>query len=186
MTERAVGVPPRPAHAARRADHPDATFAGFVDRYGPELRRYCRSLTSDEDTADDVVQETFIAAWHQLGSFRGDASIGTWLYAICNRKIFDLHRRRRPDVVDDEILHGVPERPALEPHVAVSSSAFLTALDRALRELPARQRASWVMREVDAMTYPEIGAALGLSPDAARGQHRRATAALATRLQEWR
>lgn len=169
-----------------RAEHPDDTFVAFVDRYGPELRRYCRSLTSDEDATEDVVQETFIAAWHQLGSFRGDASIGTWLFAICTRKIFDFHRRRRPDVLDDAILHAVPAHPAEEPEAVAARGAFLTALDGALRELPLRQRASWVMREVESMTFPEIGEALDLSADAARGQHRRATTSLALLLQEWR
>lgn len=186
MTERAVDEPAELAHAFHRGDHPDDTFARFVGRYGRELLRYCRRLAPDEDTAEDVVQETFIAAWNQLASFRGDASVRTWLFAICTRKIFDLHRRRRPNVVDDEILRTLPDRADHEPASVASNSAFLNALDGALRQLPLRQRASWVMREVESMTFPEIGEILGLSPDAARGQHRRAAASLAVLLEEWR
>lgn len=186
MTERAVDGPTAPDHALRRDGHPGETFASFVERYDSELRRYCRPLAPDDATAEDVVQETFIAAWNQMASFRGDASIRTWLFAICTRKILDLHRRRRPDVVDDEILHTLPDRREHEPASVAASNAFLQALDGALRQLPLRQRASWVMREVESMTFPEIGRVLGLSPDAARGQHRRAAATLAVLLEEWR
>lgn len=188
MTERAVDGQRGLDHAYHhhRGEDPDDTFAQFVDRHGRELRRYCRQLAPDEHTAEDVVQETFLAAWNRLASFRGDSSIRTWLFAICTRKIFDLHRRRRPDLVDDETLRGLPDRPEHEPASVASSNAFLHDLDSALRQLPLRQRASWVMREVEAMTFPEIGKVLGLSPDAARGQHRRAAAALAVLLEEWR
>jgi RNA polymerase sigma-70 factor (ECF subfamily) len=186
VTEQAMDGPTAPDHVLGQDGHPDGTFAGFVERYGLELRRYCRPLAPDDDAAEDIVQETFIAAWNQLSSFRGDASIRTWLFAICTRKVLDLHRRRRPDVVDDEILHTIPDQRRHEPATVVSSNAFLNALDGALRQLPLRQRASWVMREVESMTFPEIGKVLGLSPDAARGQHRRAAATLAVLLEEWR
>ncbi|PTR28669.1 RNA polymerase sigma-70 factor (ECF subfamily) [Rhodococcus sp. OK519] len=186
MTEQAVDESEGLGHAFHRGSRPDDTFAAFVDRYGPELRRFCRPLAPDEDTAEDVVQETFIAAWNQLASFRGEASIRTWLFAICTRKIFDLHRRRRPDMVDDEILDTLPDRRDREPAAMASNNAFMKALDGALWQLPPRQRASWVMREVESMTFPEIGRLLGLSPDAARGQHRRAAASLAVLLEEWR
>lgn len=191
MTERAVDEPDALDHAVhpgerRPGERPHDSFARFVDRYARELRRYCRPLAPDRDTAEDVVQETFIAAWNQMASFRGESSIRTWLFAICTRKIFDLHRRRRPDFVDDEMLSTMPDRPEHEPPSVASSNAFLDALERALRQLPLRQRASWVMREVESMTFPEIGEVLGLSPDAARGQHRRAAAALAVLLEEWR
>ncbi|MBM4538988.1 hypothetical protein GS463_07710 [Rhodococcus hoagii] len=85
-------------HVLGQDGHPDGTFAGFVERYGLELRRYCRPL-APRRRREDIVQETFIAAWNQLSSFRGDASIRTWLFAICTRKVLDctagVDRRRR-------------------------------------------------------------------------------------------
>lgn len=186
MTERAVDEPAGLDRAVRPEDKPGDPFTEFVDRYGPDLHRYCRRLGHDVDSVEDIVQETFIAAWQRSASFRGDSSLRTWLFAICTRKILDSHRRHRPDAVDDTILDTLPDSPVRAPEAITTNTAFLTALEWALHQLPPRQRASWVMREVESMTFPEIGRVLDLSPDAARGQHRRARTSLAVLLDTWR
>jgi RNA polymerase sigma-70 factor (ECF subfamily) len=68
----------------------------------------------------------------------------------------------------------------------VSNEEFLDALEAALGELPPRQRSAWLLREVEELTFPQIGTILDLSPDSARGQHHRARATLQQRLQRWR
>jgi RNA polymerase sigma-70 factor (ECF subfamily) len=161
-------------------------FEVIVSRYGPPLHRYGRRMLSTEADVADVVQDTFIAAWRQLGSFRGTSSLRTWLFAICSRKIVDTRRVRRAQPIDDRLLEALPDAAGLaDPFAAASNSAFLTALEEALDELPARQRAAWVMHEIELMTFPEIGAALSLGPDAVRGHHHRGTATLRLRLRRW-
>ena len=161
-------------------------FDVIVTRYGPALYRYGRRMLSSDADVADVVQETFIAAWRQLGSFRGASSLRTWLFAICARKIVDTRRVKRAEPLDDRLLEALPEDTDLsDPFAAASNSAFLAALEHALAELPVRQRATWVMHNIDSMTFPEIGAVLALSPDAVRGHHHRATATLRLRLRRW-
>ena len=143
-------------------------------------------LANDDDVAD-VVQETFVAAWRQLGSFRGGSFLQTWLFSICARKVVDTYRVKRAQPIDDMLLHVLPATSVgTDPFTAASTTEFLAALEEALAELPPRQRASWVLREVEEMTFPQVGEVLGLSPDTARGHHFRATRTLRERLTTWR
>lgn len=161
-------------------------FEVVVHRFGPALHHYARRLVVNEADAADVVQATFIAAWRQLGTFRGGSSLKTWLFAICSHKIADTHRMKRAQPIDDQLMEAMPTRQrGTDPFTAASNAAFLVALESALGELPYRQRASWVLREIESMTFPEIGTTLDMSPDAARGHHFRATATLRARLERW-
>jgi RNA polymerase sigma-70 factor (ECF subfamily) len=162
-------------------------FETLVRRYGPSLFRYARQMLASEDDIADVLQNTFIAAWRQLDNFRGGSTVQTWLFSICARKIVDTYRVKRARPIDDQLLEALPATAAgTDPFAAVSNSAFLQALDSALAELPPRQRASWLLREIHGMTFPEIGEVLGLSADGVRGHHLRATATLRRRLERWR
>ncbi|MEU0493970.1 sigma-70 family RNA polymerase sigma factor [Mycobacterium sp. NPDC006124] len=162
-------------------------FETLVLRYGPALHRYARRMLRDAGDVEEVVQDTFVAAWRQLASFRGDSSIQTWFFAICSRKIADTHRVKRNLPVDDRLMEPlVLSSPREDPFVVASNAEFLSALEAALAELPPRQRATWVLREIEAMSFVDVGTVLSLSPDAARGHHRRARATLGDRLARWR
>ncbi len=161
-------------------------FDTIVIRYGPVLYRYARRMLADEADVADVVQDTFVAAWRQIGAFRGASSLRTWLFAICYRRIADTHRLKRAKPVEDWVLEPLAgPNTAADPFTAASNAAFLHALEESLSELPVRQRAVWMMREIEQMTFPEIGEVLSLNPDAVRGQHLRATKALRVLLRRW-
>lgn len=161
-------------------------FDVIVTRYGPVLYRYARRMLASEADVPDVVQDTFVAAWQQIAGFRGSSSLRTWLFAICYRKIADTHRLKRAKPVEDWVLEPLagPD-PSADPFTAASNAAFLAALEQALDELPVRQRAVWMMREIEQMTFPEIGEVLHLSSDAVRGHHVRAGKTLRVLLGRW-
>lgn len=162
-------------------------FEVLVHRHGPALHRYARQLLDSDADVADAVQETFIAAWRRLCTFKGTSSLRTWLFSICSNKVVDTYRAKRAQPIDDQLLEAMPGGGALEdPFAAVSNAEFLSALDRALAELPVRQRATWVMREVEDMSFVDIGEVLRLSPDAARGHYHRAASTLRLRLGRWR
>ena len=172
--------------AAAAAAGDRVAFETLVRRHGPALHRYARRMTRDEAAVSDIVQETFVAAWRQIESFRGDSSPRTWLFAICARKVVDSHRVKRAIPIDDRLLDPADTSSASDPFATVSGGEFLDALEQALAELPPRQRAVWTLREVEELTFPQIGEILRLSPDGARGHHHRARATLQQRLQRWR
>lgn len=161
-------------------------FEALVRRHGPALHRYARRMVGDRDAVLDVTQETFIAAWRNIGNFRGDSSLRTWLFAICARKVTDSRRVRHARPIADWIIEPIEASASTNPFVFASNVEFLTALDRALCELPVRQRAVWILREIEALTFPQIGVILSLTPDAVRGHHHRARTTLQQRMQRWR
>lgn len=162
-------------------------FEALVARYGPALHRYARRMLRDSGDVEEVVQDTFLAAWRRLDSFRGESSVQTWLFAICSRKIVDTHRVKRARPIDDRLLEPlVVSSTRGDPFVAASNAEFIVALEAALAELPARQRAVWVLREIESMSFVDIGTVLVLSPDATRGHYRRARTTLSERLVRWR
>ncbi|MGU3500830.1 RNA polymerase sigma factor [Mycobacterium sp. C31M] len=161
-------------------------FDTIVNRHGPALYRYARRMLAVDADAADAVQETFVAAWRQLPNYRAESKLRTWLFAICYRKIVDSYRVKRAQPVEDWVLEPMASETAEDdPFAAASNAEFLAALETALAELPARQRATWMMREIEQMAFTEIGEVLSLSADAARGHHHRATMNLRILLRRW-
>lgn len=178
------GVDDRVLAAAAAAGDRSA-FEDLIRRHGPSLHRYARQMTRDAHAVQDIVQETFVAAWRQIGGFRGESGVRTWLFSICARKVIDSHRTKRAVPIDDRLLEPVDPSPDSDPFTVASGSEFLVALEAALAELPPRQRAVWILREVEELTFPQIGTILDLSADGARGHHHRARANLQGRLTRW-
>jgi RNA polymerase sigma factor (sigma-70 family) len=120
-------------------DGSQQAFSRLVDRYQQALRAFLWRIVDTRDEADDLAQETFLAAWSGLGEWRGRSSVRTWLFAIAWRKATSarraLNRRRARDRV-----HA--ERSALEtPHGASQAEESL-ALRNALAALSFEQRAA--------------------------------------------
>lgn len=176
---------PDDAVLARQAALGDRdAFAGLVDRHGPSLFRYAARVLRDPALADDCVQESFLAAWRGIAGYRGDSSVRTWLFTIVRHEA-QRRGRRSVEVMDltevqDQIrdLRADPEQDNLD-------AALREALDLALAALPARQRAAWLLREVEELHYDEIAQVLGTTTTAVRGLLERARTALATALEGW-
>lgn len=184
----AVAAAVRPDTAlARAAGLGDrSAFAAICMRYGPQLFGYAlRMLNGDAGDAEDAVQEALTNAWLHIDGFRGDASLKTWLYKITAHQVLNTRRRRRPIAVDDELLepHGGQARSTSD---AQENGELWRALDAALAELPWRQRATWLLREMDGLSYAEIAQILDTTTTVVRGQLHRARATLAIRLEAWR
>src|SRR5512134_2808318 len=80
--------------AARAAAGDEPAFEAIVTRYQARVFRLAWRLTGNEGDAADVMQETFLQVYRALGSFRGDARFGTWLYRIATNAAL-MHRRAR-------------------------------------------------------------------------------------------
>jgi len=173
---------------ARRAGMGDkVAFAIIFDRHGAALHRYAvRMLDGDHPAAEDAVQEALTKAWLNIASFRGDSKLRTWLFRLTANECHNSRRRRRPIVVDDGMLEALNRGTYPEPHDQASSNEFRKVLDLALMELPWRQRAAWLLREVEDLSYDEIAEVLHTTPTVVRGQLHRARATLKVRMAQWR
>jgi len=167
-------------------------FTEIVERHGPALHRYARRLLPDDGATEDCVQETFLAAWRALPRFRGDAALRTWLFTLARHQASAQHRRSagnrtRPQLrpVDPVDLVDTAD-PRGDPAQLSEEGRLLGDLDRALRLLPERQRSAWILREVEELSYAEVGAVLDVTPTVVRGLLERARASLVTTLAAWR
>lgn len=184
-----VSVDERSDHVlARRAALGDRTaFAEIFARHAAALYRLAvRMLDGDHQAAEDAVQEALTKAWLQIDGFRGDASLRTWLFRLTANECHNSRRRRRPIPIDDDLITALTPDSAPSAEDAMGGRSLLEALDLALRELPWRQRATWLLREVEGLSYDEIATALSTTSTVVRGQLHRARATLAVRMARWR
>ncbi|MGL4743312.1 MAG: RNA polymerase sigma factor [Dermatophilaceae bacterium] len=162
-------------------------FAGLVRRCGPAMHRYAIGmLDADPHAAEDAVQEALFKAWQALPGFQHRSSVLTWLLRITANEVLSARRRRRPVIVDDRLLEHAPGPATSEPHHHSTHEELLKAIDLALSELPWRQRASWLLREVEGLSYREIANVLSTNETVVRGQLHRARSTLAIRLEQFR
>jgi RNA polymerase sigma-70 factor (ECF subfamily) len=142
--------------------HADA-FHRLVDRHAGPLFRLATTLVKTHDDAEDVVQETFAAAFRALKSFQQRSSVKTWLFAICYRQAALLRRKNKNPIRmlgEDESVTADPATMGGKGHAA----SVETRLDvqAALAKLPDDQRAILMLREFDGLSYEEIATVLEL------------------------
>ncbi|MGH7606081.1 MAG: RNA polymerase sigma factor [Gemmatimonadales bacterium] len=155
-----------------------ALYDAHVDR----VYRLAYRLAGDDALAQDFTQETFIRAFAKLDTFRGDAALSTWLYAITTSVVLNGLRkvqrfRRREADLDEAATVGAPRRDA-EPDLT-------TRLARAIDALPEGYRTVFVMHDVEGYTHEEIGAALGVETGTSKAQLSRARAKLRVALAQF-
>lgn len=151
---------------ARRGNQ--AAFRLLVERHARVLFRLAFRMTGNELDAEDMVQETFLKAWKQIGKFDGRASFGTWLHRICANCALDhiRARKRKQDVSFDATEPLAAETPSPE-RIALSAQVQAILLP-ALDELSEMERAAFVMRHYEGLGIDEISAALGVQQGAAK------------------
>jgi RNA polymerase sigma-70 factor (ECF subfamily) len=171
--------------AARAAAGDDHAFEEIVARYEARVFRLACRLTSETD-APDVLQDTFLQAYRNLPSFRGESQFGTWLYRIATNAALMLRRgrARRPVESLDAFLPQFDERgihAELPAQLQVASRAdelidrqVLAEKARAgIARLPDLYRDAFVLRDLEEMSTTAVAQVLGVEPATVRqGVHR--------------
>jgi RNA polymerase sigma-70 factor (ECF subfamily) len=175
----APGSPGRPAEDRQAGVEPAAARVCA----GPAGRRDPRAL-GETGAADDAAQEAFITAWRRIGEIRAEQAFAAWMYRIVTTRAINTARSHKREAGLDEAL--LPPWRAGDPEQHALAGDLRAALTRALGTLTARQRACWVLRELEGLSYDEIADITRASPDAVRGRIHRARVRLAQELISWR
>lgn len=180
-------VPTDGALARRAALGDREAFTEIFHRHAEAMFRYAKHMLDGSDAdAEDAVQTALIKAWQHLPDFRGDAALRTWLFRITANEVLAQRRKARPVPVDDQLLSAEPEKNSTDPARMLLDAEVWEVLAVALHELPWRQRASWVLRELEGFSYDDIAVVLDTSPTVVRGQLHRARRTVAVRMDQWR
>jgi len=155
--------------------------ADWVEIYGDHLLRYALFYVRCRAIAEDLVQETFLAALQSKHNFVGKSSEKTWLIAILKHKIIDYYRKIRrsmqlenEEAKENECMQiGKWKRSRktdseskdwhFDPALSAERKAFRATLDKCLSQLPPRMAAAFQLREIEQLNTKEICELLDVS-----------------------
>jgi RNA polymerase sigma-70 factor (ECF subfamily) len=164
-------------------------YGALVVRHSHTLFRVAHRITGNEADADDVVQEAFLRGYRKLEGFESRANFGTWIYRIAVHCALDKVRRRRGDETSRVGDANDPEQDQMQvadvaagPDRILLSGEIGAMQQAALHSLTATERTAFVLRHMEDCTTAEIGAALGIEPNAAKQAVFRAVQKLRRRL----
>jgi RNA polymerase sigma-70 factor (TIGR02960 family) len=187
-----------------RAGDEDA-FRALTDPYRRELQVHCYRILGSIQDAEDLVQETLLAAWRGLEAFEGRSSVRAWLHRIATNRCLNAlrDRARRPQEVQpiveppeptgrtepiwlepypDVLLEDIPDRSPGPEARHEAREAVELAFISALQSMPPRQRAALVLRDVLGFRTAEIADMLDTGEASVKGALQRARATLEARL----
>ncbi len=152
----------------------------WVDDHGDALYRYALSRLNNPTTAEDVVQETFLAAFDSRDYYKGSSPVRTWLIGILKHKIVDLVRKETRELPMQEWIdeqHPAEERffdargrwktgPSdwqVNPSKILQQKEFFSVLHTCLGHLPKKQREVFVLRELEDQISEEVCKLFGIT-----------------------
>ena len=145
-------------------------FEDLVAAYEKNVYNLALRMTGNAQDAEDMAQEAFIKAYNSLPGFRGDSKFSVWLYRIVSNVCLDFLRRqnRRPasslsqeDEDGEETQLDIPDE-SQSPELLLERSLTQEAVQRGLQSLSDEQRQILLLREIQGLSYEEIGQALAL------------------------
>lgn len=139
-------------------------YTELMRRYQQRVYWVARRIVGSHEDADDVAQETFVKAFLALGDFRGDSSLFTWLYRIAVNLSLNVVRKK-------QVMNYLRESPLISsllpakenPHAELELKELESSLQKAVAELPEKQKAVFVMRYYEELSYEEISEVLNTS-----------------------
>lgn len=147
-------------------------FEALVAAYEKNVYNLALRMTGNAQDAEDMAQEAFVKAYTSLPGFRGDSKFSVWLYRIVSNVCLDFLRRqnRRPasslsleDEDGEESQMDIPDE-SQSPEQLLERSLTQEAVQRGLQSLSEEQRQILLLREIQGLSYEEIGETLGLEP----------------------
>ena len=157
---------------ARRCQDGDA--AAFEELYRTHAGRLYSLLVrmaGSQVEAEDLLQDVFLHAYRKMASFRGDSTLGTWLYRLTVNHCLDVLRGRRTKM--QRATDSLDDDASVEPAAAmpmVPTAVSRLDLDRAIAKLPGGCRAAFVLHDVEGFEHHEVARMLGVSQGTSKSQ----------------
>ena len=163
------------AAVALARDGDSEAFRALVERHSRAVYRLAHRMTGNPSDAEDVVQETFLRAYKQLGRFESRANFGTWLHRIAVNCSIDLirsrpHRESAHDAADLDQYTAAEAADAgrSSPERLMLSTEVQQRINGAMGSLSQMERAAFVLRHFEGHSIDEISRSLGLKTNATK------------------
>jgi RNA polymerase sigma-70 factor, ECF subfamily len=157
------------AHRCRQGDA--AAFEELYRAHAGRLYNLVYRMAGSGHEAEDLLQEVFLHAHRKLGSFRGESSLGTWLYRLAVNHCLDFLRGRQAKMsrTTDSLDADTADEPAAAMP-AVPTAVSRLDLDRAIARLPDGCRAAFILHDVEGFEHNEVARLLGVSEGTSKSQ----------------
>lgn len=172
-----------------------AAFEMLVKRYQDRVFNLCFRFLREREVAEEVAQDVFVSIYKHIEGFKGDAKFSTWLFRVvanhCHNKSKYLRRRKHKmqdsldeaiDTEDGEMRRDLPDDPALSPEELATRRGMNERIQEAIGHLDEDHRVIVLLRDVEDMSYEEIGEILGLPEGTVKSRLHRARNELRERL----
>ena len=158
----------------RKEETRDRAFQELVLKYQERLYWHIRKIVLNHDDADDVLQNTFLKVWRNIGQFREESSLFTWLYRIAtNESLTFINSRKRHTLISmNDVSDYLKDR--LESDEFFEGSDIQKKLQSAIVTLPEKQRLVFNMRYFGEIPYQEMSEILNTSVVALKASYHHA------------
>ena len=144
-------------------------FEEIVDTYSSRLYWYIRHMVLSHDDANDLLQNTFIKAWTHMDSFRADSKISTWLYRIAINEALTFLKQKKDTLSIDNMDSDLENLLENDPYFDGDKASIL--LQKAIQQLPEKQRTVFNMKYFEEMKYEDMGDILNTSVGALKASY---------------
>ena len=147
-----------------------SAFEALYRQHATRLYNLASRMMGRHGEADDLLQDIFLLAYRKLGSFRGESSLGTWLYRLAMNHCLDVLRNRQTRMSQQTDSLDEPDAPSVASRVPLVGSVSRIDLERAIDALPPACRAAFLLHDVEGFGHQEVGAMLGISEGTSKSQ----------------
>ena len=156
-------------------------FELIMRRHNQRLYRIARSILREEQEALDVVQDTYIKAYYNIGQFKGPEGFGSWLSRIAsNEAMMKFRKSKRIEYTLDDPNYNQQENEShvLLPLDELANKQLRKLLEDAIDKLPRQYRSVYVMRAIQQLSTFETATSLDVTEDVVKQRYLRAKRAL--------
>ena len=168
-----------------------AAFEELIERHQHAVVGTVAKMLGNASDAEDIAQQVFVRLWKSAGRYKPTAKFTTYLFTITRNLVFNETRKRQRrkehslDEQEDDWHQQIPEDGHSQPDDQLLQAELQQAVDKAIADLPEKQRLAVVLRRYERMPYEEIATVLELSVSAVKSQLFRARTALRESLQKF-
>ena len=172
-----------------------AAFEELVRRYQDRVYNLCFRFLREREVAEEIAQDVFVAVYKHIEGFKGDSKFSTWLFRVvanhCHNKSKYLRRRKHKlqdsidapmDGEEGELRRELPDDPDRSPEELAGRRGLNEIIQAAISELDEDHRVIVLLRDVEDMSYEEIGEILGLPEGTVKSRLHRARNELRAKL----